>query len=174
MLREETDFIGDAIGIDPKGCGCTDCIVGNSIPLDQTHLIAELVRAHFEEGRRVIYRCGGAIVLYQSKNGEYKWEELYSEPPVSHEVISPELEEYNYMTGEGTIVTDGSSSDEDTVDVDDRKSMERLVERRFVDGEIIINRTAATLLVYRTAYGEFRHLSINPEDNDPVISVIID
>jgi hypothetical protein len=175
MLREETDFIGDAIGIDPSGCGCTDCIVGNSIPLDQTHMITELVRAHFEEGRRVIYRDGGAIVLYRSRNGEYKWEALYSESPVTHDVISPEMEEYNYMAGEGTIVTNGVSASADgTVDVDDRKGMERLIERHFVDGEIIINRTAATLLVYRSAYREFRHVSIDAEDEDPAISVFID
>lgn len=175
MLREETDFIGNAIGIDPDDCGCTDCIVGNSIPLSQTHLIEELIKAYFEEGREVVYRCGGAIVLYRSKNGEYKWEQLYSEPPVIHNMISPEDYEYSYMVGEGTIVTGNSAVRlEGVVNVDDRAGMESLVERHFVDGEIIINRTEETLIVYRTAYGEFRHLSINAEDNDPAVSVIID
>jgi hypothetical protein len=175
MLREETDFIGDAIGIDPAECGCTDCIVGNSIPLGDAHLIEELVRAHFEEGRKVIFRCGGAIVLYRSRNGEYKWQPLYSEAPVQYDVISPEQHEYDYMDGEGTIVTeDAFPRPESTIDVGDSQGMERLVEEHFVEGEIIINRTKETLIVYRTAYGEFRHVSISADDDEPVISLIID
>lgn len=175
MLREETDFIGDAIGIDPTECGCTDCIVGNSIPLGQTQMIEELVRMHFEEGRKVIFRCGGAIVLYRSRNGEYKWEPLYSEDLIQHDVISPEQQEYDYMVGEGTIVIEDTfPRPEGTVDVGDRQGMALLVENHFVEGEIIINRTKETLVVYRTAYGEFQHVSINADDDEPVISVVVD
>jgi hypothetical protein len=175
MLREETDFIGDAIGIDPTDCGCTDCIVGNSIPLGEIHLIEELVRAHFEEDRKVIFRCGGAIVMYRSRYGEYKWEPLYSEALLQHDVISPEQHEFDYMVGEGTLVIEDTFPvPEGSVDVGDRQGMEALVEKHFIEGEIIINRTKETLVVYRTAYREFRHVSINADDDEPVVSVVVD
>jgi len=32
--HQDTEFQDNAIAIDPTGCGCTDCIIGDSIPLD--------------------------------------------------------------------------------------------------------------------------------------------
>lgn len=174
MLQEETCFIGDAIGIDPSGCGCVDCQTGSSIPVDQTRLITELVRAHFEEGRRIVYRNGAGIVVYRSKDGEYKWVELMSDAPAEYEVISPEDQHHDYAAGEGTVVVEGHAWGEESVGVENQGDMARLVERRFTMDEIIINRTDSTLLIYRTLIGVYSHVSISTDDKDPQLTLIVD
>jgi len=31
MVSDQTDFIDNAVGIDPPDCGYTDCLIGNSV-----------------------------------------------------------------------------------------------------------------------------------------------
>jgi hypothetical protein len=58
--REETDFRENGVGIDPEGCGCTDCIVGNSIPYDEDNAkkLAILAYQVKYEGRKFYSRLG--------------------------------------------------------------------------------------------------------------------
>lgn len=61
-LKETTAFVGDAIGIDPPDCGCTDCILGDSVPLAESNG-ASLAAAIIEGGREVVNRLSGDIYL---------------------------------------------------------------------------------------------------------------
>lgn len=40
--RFESDFEPNVFVIDPPGCGCTDCIMGYSTPMDQANVEAVL------------------------------------------------------------------------------------------------------------------------------------
>ncbi|MEV0247911.1 hypothetical protein AB0H76_15065 [Nocardia sp. NPDC050712] len=61
MIRDYTDFIDNSVGIDPAGCGCTDCITGNSVPLNSGDM-PELAR-QAARGRPLTNRCGQPLVL---------------------------------------------------------------------------------------------------------------
>lgn len=80
-LPQITEFNDNAIGIDPEGCGCTDCIVGNSIPEDNTDMVQKLVNAHLNAGRRIINRTSSNIIVYRDQNGEGKWLTTYGYNP---------------------------------------------------------------------------------------------
>lgn len=87
-LREQTDFIGDAIGIDPYGCGCTDCLVGNSIPLDNEWRMGQLAKAA-AAGRQVINRSGQNFALVEALGGTVSFIEL----PRVHRVLNVFIDE---------------------------------------------------------------------------------
>lgn len=72
-LKRFTCFIDDAIGIDPPNCGCTDCIVGDSIPISDSSTIEELIEAHFEEGREVLNRTYYNMVIYMDESNHGAW-----------------------------------------------------------------------------------------------------
>lgn len=56
----DTQFKDNKIGVDPAGCGCTDCIIGNSIPEDNLNAYAdELYKDVGLNGRKISDRSGG-------------------------------------------------------------------------------------------------------------------
>ena len=61
-LPETTEFIGNGIGIDPAGCGCTDCILRHAFPLTHPALL-EAVSAALVTGRPVYNRTGTTVTL---------------------------------------------------------------------------------------------------------------
>lgn len=70
----ETDWVDNALGIDPPGCGCMDCIVGASVPFDspRMHNLAQAALA----GRPIRNRTDYAIVLVERFDGSTEFEEL--------------------------------------------------------------------------------------------------
>lgn len=58
-IRTETSFRGNAFGIDPDDCGCTDCLAGDAFhPSDTSRL-----KAAIEQGRTLINRAGHEVIL---------------------------------------------------------------------------------------------------------------
>lgn len=168
MLNDTTDFIGNAIGIDPSGCGCTDCIVGNSIPEDSSYL-DELLRAHVEEGRDIVNRTyASALLVYKHRNGSYAIESLY--PPDSRAEIEIIEEQEQYRDDYGFVIYDSyqrtaeyvvQSYGEDAkevvaVDINDEEAMNKALEAHFQNGTELTNRTYGTLVVLES-YGEYSH-----------------
>jgi hypothetical protein len=176
MLKEITGFINDAIGIDPDDCGCTDCGIGDSIPLGETHRIEELLKAHFEEGREIVNRTGSTIVAYRTRQGDYEWEWVsVTGSGTSFDVIAPEESYFAYSEGEGTVVSDDDTPEDEregAVDVEDDTLMNELAEKHFRHGEVVINRTSQALLMYATRYGEFGYVPLDTAKDDPVTSVL--
>lgn len=69
----ETGFVENGVGIDPPGCGCTDCIIGDSIPFDETNAkkLALLAFQVQYQGRRFYSRLGEDSMLMPVEDG---WE----------------------------------------------------------------------------------------------------
>jgi hypothetical protein len=61
-LPRETGFTGNAIAIDPAGCGCTDCILRYAIHVNDTANMERLAKAAVA-GRKVVNRSYGGIAL---------------------------------------------------------------------------------------------------------------
>lgn len=76
-IPETTEFTGNAIGIDPDNCGCTDCLVSNSVPANDTDMVQKIVNAHLNAGRKIINRTSAPMVIYRDRNGEGKWIWIY-------------------------------------------------------------------------------------------------
>ena len=73
-FRLDTDFDGDALGLDPGGCGCTDCLVGNSIPIDSPRM-KDLAQAA-ANGRKIVNRSGEHFALVERFDGIIEFVEL--------------------------------------------------------------------------------------------------
>lgn len=59
VLPDTSDFTDNGIAVDPRGCGCTDCLVGTAITLN-SRLVADLAMEHFHPAiRRVIHNRSG-------------------------------------------------------------------------------------------------------------------
>ncbi|WP_280412611.1 hypothetical protein [Nocardia asiatica] len=60
-IKQFTVFRNNAIAIDPSGCGCTDCLCGDSIPyvfVDDEELVTQIMR-----GREVINRTDTELMF---------------------------------------------------------------------------------------------------------------
>lgn len=55
-LQETTSFKHNGVGIDPAGCGCTDCIVGDSINVDDADKMKMLMYETYVNKRPVFWR----------------------------------------------------------------------------------------------------------------------
>lgn len=58
-LPRKTDFINNAFGIDPEGCGCTDCILRYAVHPSDEWTLGKII----ESGRTLHNRTGRAVRL---------------------------------------------------------------------------------------------------------------
>lgn len=150
MLNEHTEFKGNAIGIDPAGCGCMECLTGSSIPEDSPYM-QELLQAHFNEGREILNRSNGSLAIYRSRSGEYRFEsissnELKSLPETGHRWASDES---------GKILHDNGCSCDDcesglTIPIDAGERLEEFLDGFLNDSIELINNTHGYLVIFRT------------------------
>lgn len=155
MLPKTTDFIDNAIGIDPSGCGCTDCLVRNSIPLDHTSDIEELVRAHFMTGRKIVNRSSSTLAIYVNASAEVAVEALECTGPVI-DALAPDMHSEAvyafYMTDEDADEDEQAkvvALDSYALDIDEA------IEDYYQNNATLVNRTESTLVLYRNYMGRY-------------------
>lgn len=151
MLREDTEFIGNAIGIDPIGCGCTDCIVGNSMPEDDYN-IDELIKAHLDGGRKIVNRTSGTIIMYKTGSGDYKMDSVGSTNvsfiPEGHS--SEDEDKYDDVLHTSDCSCDGCDYYKTSFPISETTRLGYTLDYYFEGEKTLLNWTGYTLLVYKT------------------------
>lgn len=176
MLRTDTDFIDNAIAIDPDNCGCTDCIVGNSIPLHDTYNLELLAMMHFATGRKIINRSSRTLLIYINKNDEAVVEALDCSGPIidtlpSESLLSAERADYALYDSDD----DAEDSKADTAVVLDRYAIdvEAAVEAYYTDNANLVNCSDSTVVLYRNFMN--RYVAKKVDTNHPEkIAILVD
>lgn len=178
-IPDTTVFINDAIGIDPSGCGCTDCIIHSSIPADDYDRIEEAVRQHFEEGREIINRTGGSIILFFNDCGKYDMMDVYHSAFAGEtEVLAP-IDPEDSMDAPWVIYVHPEDctcqrcyEDSDRVTkVNNEEGMRKFAEKYFREGFMIENHTKETIVI-GMKYGEFAFQEIPVWHENPEVTVV--
>jgi hypothetical protein len=68
-LKRETEFLENGFGIDPEGCGCTDCLIGEAFHPSDTWKLGTAIK----QGRTLYNRTGHEVILpngYRLDDGE--------------------------------------------------------------------------------------------------------
>lgn len=58
-IRDDTEFVDNGFGIDPDGCGCTDCLVGQAFHPSDSGRMGAAIR----QGRPLHNRTGHEVIL---------------------------------------------------------------------------------------------------------------
>lgn len=165
MLPDTTDFIDNAIAIDPATCGCTDCIVRNSIPLDDTSAIEELVRLHFMTGRKIINRSSRTLAIYLTSDAQAVVEVLECSGPVIDTLAPDAYSEASYAF----YASSEDAPEDETAKVVALDSyqidIDEAVEDYYHNNASVVNRTASTLVLYRDYMSRYIAQPVNDAAN---------
>ena len=160
QLRQTTEFIDNAIGIDPDNCGCTDCLVGNSIPASNTGMIQDLVNAHLNAGRKIINRASAPLVIYRDENGAGKWFWTYG---YGHTVIPEDRNRpVEYMDSDPILVIHtaycvcGGCETGMSIPAEEGEKFTDVYNNHIENHIPLYNETGSTLIVGKS-YGDFNY-----------------
>lgn len=139
--------------IDPPGCGCLECIIGEYIPLDSPYIdeVLEAVldgvitpRNNQNDGTLIIYRVNGRVYTTTDSTMVRR----------SDIVIITPTDSWVDEDEEDTVIDVSKLEREydDTEEEEEKKA--KLITSIVLDGATYSNPTDRTYLAYRSPYGE--------------------
>jgi hypothetical protein len=159
--------------IDPPGCGCMECTIGEYIPLDSPY-IGEVFEAILNgEISPRNNQNDGTLIIYRMNNGR-----IYSvtDPTMvrrSDMVIIPPTD--SWVVGDGEdVVIDVSilESEYDATDEDkDRKA--KLISSIVMDSAAYSNSTDDTYIAYRSPYGDTGVIDLPGVQSESDVAILL-
>lgn len=148
--------------IDPPGCGCTECLVGEYVPFDASLVIGEVLNAVYEGTITVRNNLNdGTIILYRRRG------ELWN--AISNQLVS---------RGDTVVIPPNDVFvDDDLEDVIDAHllldenddSTDSALIERIVEGATVANSTGLTFIAYRSPYGDTGLIQLDADGGKVVI-----
>ena len=155
--------------IDPPGCGCTECIIGEYIPLDSPYIqeVFEAILAGTITPRN--NQNNGTLIIYRMSNGRiYDTIDSRMVRRSDFVIVSPN-EDYFDEAGEDIIDV---STLEDKHE-DDEEKLDELITS-IVDGSATAsNPTYDTYIVYRSPYGETGIIDLPGVQKEEDIAILL-
>lgn len=140
--------------IDPPGCGCLECIIGEYIPLDSPYIDEVFEAVLNGEITPRNNQNDGTLIIYRMDNGR-----IYSttDPTMvrrSDMVIIPPTDSWVDEDEEDTVVDVSTLEREydDTEEAEAKKA--ELITSIVMEGATTSNPTDNTYIAYRSPYGE--------------------
>lgn len=145
--------ISKIIAIDPPGCGCTECIIGEYIPLDSPYIDEVFEAVLNGEISPRNNQNDGTLIIYRMSNGR-----VYSitDPTMvrrSDMVIIPPSDSYLHEDEDDTVDIKTLEDDYDD-DENAKEEKAKLITAVVNEYMTATNSTYDTYIAYRSPYGE--------------------
>lgn len=165
MTMDNADLL-KLVAIDPPGCGCTECLIGEYIPFDSFHISQVLdavfagvitVRNNLNDGTLILYRRRGELRSAISN-------QLVSRGDI---VVIPPNDVF--------IDDDSSNSEEGVIDIlplldkNYFDTADPALVARIVEGATVANSTTSTFIAYRSPYGDTDIIQLEADEGKVVI-----
>lgn len=153
--------------IDPPGCGCTECMIGEYIPLDSPYIdeVLEAVLDGVISPRN--NQNDGTLIIYRMRNGRVTTTTDATMVARSDMVIIPPSNSY---ADEEDEVIDVSKLEEDYED--DEEKLSELITA-IVNDEEVTNSSDRTYIAYRSPYGETGIIELPGVEREEDIAVLL-
>lgn len=159
--------------IDPPGCGCLECIIGEYIPLDSPYIdeVFEAVlsgvispRNNQNDGTLIIYRMGNGRIYSTTDSTMVRRSDMVIIPPTDSWVDEDE---------EDTVIDVSKLEREydDTEEQEEEKA--KLITSIVLDGATYSNPTDTTYIAYRSPYGETGVIDLPGVTNEEDIAILL-
>ena len=159
--------------IDPPGCGCTECIIGEYIPLDSPYIDEVLEAVLNGEITPRNNQNDGTLIIYRMSNGR-----IYTttDPTMvrrSDMVIITPTDSWVDEDEEGTVI-DVRTLEEKYEDTEEEEEKKAELITSVVNGDTTAsNPTDDTYIAYRSPYGETGIIELPGVTNEEDISILL-
>jgi hypothetical protein len=157
--------------IDPPGCGCLECIIGQYIPLDSPYIdeVFEAVlngditpRNNQNDGTLIIYRTSGGYVGSTIDSTMLGRSDIVIIPPTD-----------SWVDEEDSVidVTALEREYDDTEEQEDEKA--KLISSIVLDGATYSNPTDNTYIAYRSRYNEYGVIDLPGVRSEDDVAILL-
>lgn len=164
--------ISKIIAIDPPGCGCTECIIGEYIPLDSPYIDEVFEAVLNGEISPRNNQNDGTLIIYRMSNGRVYSTTDSTMVRRSDMVIIPPSDSYLYEDEEDTVDITTLEYDYDD-DEEAKEKKAKLITAVVNDYMTATNSTYNTYIAYRSPYGETGVIDLPGVTQEEDIAVLL-